>query len=64
MNQMIVSLLNTLGLKSDPQTSVVFRNTVEAITQPQIEAISPTPFSASVSLEMDAGGAVKASLPC
>ena len=58
MNQIIVSLLNTLGLKSDPQPSVVFRNTVEAITQPQIDAIAPVPFAMSVSFEFDAGGIV------
>ena len=52
MNQMIVSLLNTLGLKSDPQTSVVFRNTVEAITQPQLDAISPIPFAMSVTYQI------------
>ena len=37
MNQVIVSLLNTLGLRSDPQTTVVFRNTVEAVTQEQLK---------------------------
>jgi hypothetical protein len=34
MNQMIVSLLNTLGLKSDPQTVVAFSNTVKAVSGP------------------------------
>lgn len=59
MNQMIVSLLNTLGLKSDPQTSVVFRNTVDAITQPRIDAIAPVPFSASVCVELIVDGLVE-----
>lgn len=59
MNQMIVSLLNTLGLKSDPQTSVVFRNTVEAITQPQLDAISPTPFAMSVSGQFELGDGIQ-----
>lgn len=54
MNQMIVSLLNTLGLRSDPQTSVTFRNTVEAITQPQIDAIAPVPFAFSALFQVGA----------
>lgn len=61
MNQMIVSLLNTLGLKSDPQTSVVFRNTVEAIIQPQLDAALPVPFAFSALFQVgsslsDVGG--------
>ena len=52
MNQMIVSLLNTLGLKSDPQTSVVFRNTVEAITQPQIDSVGQGfPFTGDATID-------------
>jgi hypothetical protein len=61
MNQMIVSLLNTLGLKSDPQTSVVFRNTVRAIVQPQLDAVLPVPFAFSALFQVgsslsDVGG--------
>jgi hypothetical protein len=52
MNQMIVSLLNTLGLKSDPQTTVAFRNTVEEIAQARIAATIPAPFASSVQMQL------------
>jgi hypothetical protein len=56
MNQIIVSLLNTLGLKSDPQTVVAFRNTVEGVATNTVQA--PVPFSFSVLLQVDQSGAV------
>ena len=56
MNQMIVSLLNTLGLKSDPQTVVAFRNTVEEVATNALQP--PVPFSVSVSLEQDFSGSI------
>jgi len=53
MNQMIVSLLNTLGLKSDPQTVVAFRNTVKEVATSALQP--PVPFSFSAVVSFDTG---------